>query len=77
MFTIKTLLHTIHNHYLPNYVTFVDLVKSVDTVDQTLMLHILKKNGAPPKLRSSIARMYQDLKVVLKMEIGEIMSHYF
>ena len=66
-FTIKTLLQTRHNHDLPTYVAFVDLIKEFDTVDHTLMLHILKKYGAPPKLRSSIARMYQDLKVVLKI----------
>ena len=64
--TIKTLLHTRHNHDLPTYVEFVDLVKAFDTVDHTLMLQILKKYGAPPKLCSSITRMYQDLKVVLK-----------
>ena len=66
-FTIKTLLHTRHNHDLPTYVVFVDLVKAFDTVDHTLMLHILEKYGAPPKLRSSITRMYQELKVVLKI----------
>ena len=66
-FTIKTLLHTRQNHNLPTYVAFVDLVKAFDTVDHTLMPHILKKYGAPPKLRSSIARMYQDLIVVLKI----------
>ena len=31
------------------------------------MLQILNKYGAPPKLRYSIARMYQDLKVILKI----------
>ena len=66
-FTIKMLLHTRHNHDLPTYVTFVDLVKAFDTVDHTLMLHILKKYSAPPKLRSSIAIMHQDLKVVIKI----------
>ena len=45
----------------------MDLVKSFDTVDHTLMLQILKKYGAPPKLCSSIAIMYKDLKVVLKI----------
>ena len=50
-FTIKKLLHTRHNHDLPTYVTFVDLVKAFDTVDHTLMLQILKKYGAP---RSSV-----------------------
>ena len=48
----------------------MELVKAFDTVDHDLMLQILKKYSAPPKLRSSIARMYQDLKVVLK--IGKI-----
>ena len=39
------------------------------------MLQILKKYGPPPKIRSYIARMYQDLKVVLKIgKIEEIMS---
>ena len=65
--TIKTLLHTRNNNDLPSYVAFVDLVKAFDTVDHTLMIHILKKYGASPKLRSSITRMYQDLKVVLKI----------
>ena len=66
----KMLLHTRHNHDLPTYVAFVDLFKAFDTVYHTLMIQILKKYGAPPKLRSSMARMYQDLKVVLK--IGKI-----
>ena len=54
----------------------MDLFKAFDTVDHSLMLHILKKSGAPPKLRSSVARMYQDLKVVLNIgETKETMSH--
>ena len=72
------LLHTRHNHDLPTYVAFVDLVKEFDTVDHNLMLPILKKYGAPPKLRSSITRMYQDLKVVLKIgKTKETMSQIF
>ena len=66
-FTIKLLPHTRHNHDLPTYVAFVDLVKVFDTFDHTLILHILKNYGAPPNLRSSIDRMYQYLKVVLKI----------
>ena len=53
----------------------MDLVKAFYTVDQTLMLHILKRHGSPLKIRSSIARMYQDLKFVLKIgKIKETMS---
>ena len=72
----KKLLHTRHNHDLPTYVAFVDLIKAFDTIDHTLMLQILKKYDTPPKLRSSIARMYHDLKVVLKIRnIEDTMSH--
>ena len=35
-----------------------------------MMLKILERYGAPPKLRSDISIMYHDLKVVLK--IGKI-----
>ena len=42
------LLHTKQNQDLPTYVAFVELVKAFDTVDNTMMLQILKKYGAPP-----------------------------
>ena len=70
MFTIKSLLHMWHNHNLPSYVAFVDLVKALDTVNHKMMLQILERYGAPPKLRSAISRMYKDLKIVLK--IGKV-----
>ena len=35
-----------------------------------MMLKMIERYGAPPKLRSTISRMYQDLKIVLK--IGKI-----
>ena len=74
-FTIKTILHTRHNHNLPCYVALVDLVKAFDTVNHVMMLKILERYDAPPKLRSDISRMYQDLKVVLKIgKIEEKMS---
>ena len=38
-----------HNHDLPTYVPFLDLVKAFGTVDNTLMLQILKNYGAPPE----------------------------
>ena len=71
----KTILHTRHNNNLPSYAEFVDLVKAFETVNHGMMLKILERYDAPPKLRSAISRMYQDLKVVLKIgKIEENMS---
>ena len=60
IFTIKILLHLRHNHNLPTWVLFADLVKDFDTSNHQLMDAILGKYGFPPKLRSAIARMYKD-----------------
>ena len=42
-FTIKTLLNLRHNHNLPTWVLFVDLVKAFDTSNHQLMDAILGK----------------------------------
>ena len=66
----KTIIHMRHNHNLPCYAVFVDRIKSFDTVNHVMMLKILERYSAPPKLGSAISRIYQDIKVVLK--IGKI-----
>ena len=74
-FTINTLLHTQHNHNLPSYVAFVDLLEAFDTVNHDMMLKFFDCYGDPPKLRFVISRIYQDLKIVLKIgKIEEKMS---
>ena len=45
---------------------FVGLVKSFDTVSHSMILKVIERYGAPPKLRSTIERMYADLNIVLK-----------
>ena len=67
MFTLKTALHARHNHNLPTFVAFVDLVKDFDTVDHKFLMKVLESYGAPLNLKSAIARMYTDIKIVLKL----------
>ena len=57
LFTINTLISAHKNHHLPSFIAFVDLVKANNTVNHTLLLRILKKYGAPPKLVASIQTM--------------------
>ena len=69
-FTIKTLLHLRHNHNLPILVAFAELVKAFNTSNHTLLLAILGKYGAPPRLCSAIKRMYN--KFIVKITIGKV-----
>ena len=75
-FTMKTVLHQRHQHNLPLCVAFVDLVKDYDTVNHKLLIEVLKRYGAPPKLCSAIERLYADLLVVLQIgkEKAEILQ---
>ena len=66
-FFIKMALHARHKHNIPTYVSFVDLVKAFDMVIHSMMLKIIEQYGAPTKLHHTIARMYDDLKIVIKI----------
>ena len=57
-FTINTLINLRHNHNLPTWVAFADPVKAFDTSNYALLIAILWKHGALPRLSSSIKRMY-------------------
>ena len=69
-FTIKTMLHLQHNHNLPTWVMFSELVKAFDTSNHVLMINILSKYGCPKKLCSAIRRMYSNNKA--RLIIGKI-----
>ena len=64
------MLHLRHNHNLPTWVVFDDLVKSFNTSNHVLMIKILRKYGCPKKLCSTIRRMYINNKV--RLIIGKI-----
>ena len=69
-FNIKTLIHLRHNDNLPTWLVFTYLVKSFDTSNYTLLITIILKYGAPPKLCSAIRRMYN--KSIVKLIIGKV-----
>ena len=69
-FMINTLIHLRHNHNLPKWVAFADLVKASDTPNHALLIAILEKYGAPPRLCSAIKRMYN--KIIVKLVIGKV-----
>ena len=66
-FTLKSLLHLRHQHNLPTFVAFVDLVKAYDTTNHQLLIEILRQYGAPPKLCNAVERMYRKLSVIIKV----------
>ena len=68
-FTINTLLHLRHNHNLPIWISFADLVKALDTPNHQLMVMILAKYVCPPNLCDTIERIYKDS--VVNLVIGE------
>ena len=66
-FTLKSLLHLQHQHNLPTFVAFVDLVKAYNTTNHQLLIETLRQYGAPPKLCNAVERMYHKLSVVIKV----------
>ena len=54
LFKLKTAIHARHNHNLPKIFAFVDPFKDFGIVDHGMRIVILKRYGAPPKLRSEI-----------------------
>ena len=69
-FTIKTIIHIRHNHNLLTWVVFTDLVKSFEISNHALLISILGKYGAPPRLFLSIKHTHD--KIVVKLVIGKI-----
>ena len=66
----KTILHIRNNQNTPKYVAFADLVKDFDTSNHTILIAIMGKYGAPPRLCSEIKHMYE--KSIVNLIIGNI-----
>ncbi|KAL7517837.1 hypothetical protein ACHAWF_000160 [Thalassiosira exigua] len=75
-FVLKSLLRLRRQQNLDTFVVFADLVKAFDTSNHELIIEILEKYGALTKFCNDIQRLYDNLKVVLKIgkekaEIGQ------
>ena len=69
-FTIMTLLHLRQNRNLSTWVAFAYLFNAFNTSNYALIIAIIGKYGAPPRLRSEIKRMYD--KIIVKLTIGKV-----
>ena len=69
-FNIKKILNLRHNQNLPTWVAFSDLVKAFDTSNDALLIAILGKYGAPPRLCSVIKHMYN--KRIVKLIVDKV-----
>ena len=67
-FNLKALLNARRNHDLATYVGFVNLVKAYGMANHDLLLRILERYGAPPKLVAAARTIYTDNVCVLKIE---------
>ena len=67
-FSLKTLLHLRHQHNLPSYVAYVDLVKAYDTANHEVLLKLLEKYGAPPPFINIVQRLYSNLRVIINID---------
>lgn len=67
-FVLKTALHLRHQHNLPSFVAFVDLVKAYDTANHELLIALLARYGAPEELCEVVKRLYADLTVAITIE---------
>ena len=72
-FSLKTLLHLRHQHNLPSYVAYVDLVKAYDTANHEVLLKLLEKYGAPPQFTDIVRRLYSNLRVIINID-GKALS---
>ena len=66
-FVIKMSLHARHKHNLGTYVDSVDLLKAFNRSSHAMLVLLLEQYGVPPNLQFAIERMYNDLKIVLKI----------
>jgi hypothetical protein len=62
------LLNAQHNHDLPSYVGFINLVKAYNTANHALLIDILHCYGAPLKFTTAIKTIYRNNTCILKIE---------
>ena len=69
--TLRRIIEGVKAYHLPAIITFIDFQKAFDSVHRGMMIRILRAYGVPPKLLSSIEKMYADTKAKVVSPDGE------
>ena len=62
IFTVRQLQEKCREQRMPLYLGFIDLTKAFDLVSRKGLFRLLEKIGCPPKLRSMITSVSEDMK---------------
>jgi len=66
-FGMKQMAQLLHEHQYGVHLLFIDLVKAYDTVNRELLWKIMARYGVPQSLISVIQKLYQDVKIDLRI----------
>ena len=71
IFVVRRLHQLARKKSTPLYMCFVDLTKSYDSVDRTLLWAVLARFGVPPKMAADIRHFHDGMRARTRTDNGE------
>ena len=71
IFVVRRLHQLARKKSTPLYMCFVDLTKSYDSVDRTLLWAVLARFGVPPKMLTVIRHFHDGMRARIRTDDGE------